>query len=246
MGPGHKSGSGGGGNFEQNRFQSSFQNRNPFQHHQFEKRETQLLVVEPDLSPEQAEELRKKRLERFGPVEPAEPTTTHFPGVGDSNTVNTADANKKSGEGAQASTSGAPNKVQIRCKHWPKCNKTEAQCEFVHPKDDCKFFPKCTYGDKCLFIHPEISCKFGDSCQRLNCAYKHSSARIGHHRGAAQSMIYNMKPFLMMAAQGMMHNPSMFINNFNANTTTTTPAPDVKKDAVAVQMSSQNNISQQP
>lgn len=30
--------------------------------------------AEPELSAEQAEMLRKKRLERFGPVEPAEPS----------------------------------------------------------------------------------------------------------------------------------------------------------------------------
>jgi len=37
-----------------------------------------------------------------------------------------------------------------------------------------------------------------------------------------------MKPWFMMAAQGMMQNPSMFINNFNANTTT--PATATKKE----------------
>ena len=95
------------------------------------------------MTAEQAAELKKKRLERFGPVEPVEATPD--PSKNDS-------IKKGSGD----------TKLQVRCKHWPKCNKTDAQCEYVHPKEECKFFPKCGFGDKCLFIHPEIPCKFGD------------------------------------------------------------------------------------
>jgi len=111
------------------------------------------------MTAEQAEELRKKRLERFGPVEPTEPTS-----IG-------GDASKNE---QKHHNKGSSDKLQVRCKHWPKCNKTDAQCEYVHPKEECKFFPKCSYGEKCLFIHPEIACKFADSCTRLNCAYKHN------------------------------------------------------------------------
>ena len=82
----------------------------------------------------------------------------------------------------------------MRCKHWPKCSKPEGLCEYVHPKDECKFFPKCTYGEKCLFIHPEIACKFGDSCTRMNCSYKHNS------RNRAQNQLSFMKPWFLMAA----------------------------------------------
>lgn len=90
------------------------------------------------MTKEELEEQRKKRLERFGPVPEA-------------------DLQKSGEEGIFAT------KKMARCKHWPKCNYSDAACEFFHPTETCKFFPKCQYADnKCMFIHPEIMCKFGD------------------------------------------------------------------------------------
>ena len=119
---------------------------------------------------------------------------------------------EKGGNTAQSKSKS--EKVLIRCKHWPKCSKPDDQCEYVHPKEECKFFPKCTYGEKCIYVHPDVPCRFGDSCTRYNCNFKHSK----NHKEKS-SLLYQMKPWLMMAAQGMMKNPSMFINNFNANPT---------------------------
>ena len=90
------------------------------------------------------------------------------------------EAGTPSGKDGAAGKDGAlqrqkPNKSMIRCKHWPKCNNDP--CEFHHPSEPCKFFPKCTYGDKCLYVHPDIPCKFADSCTRMNCSYKHSEAQ---------------------------------------------------------------------
>ena len=48
------------------------------------------------------------------------------------------------------------NKKMVKCKHWPNCRETDEACPFVHPKDNCKYFPFCTQGDKCLYIHPEV------------------------------------------------------------------------------------------
>jgi len=47
----------------------------------------------------------------------------------------------------------------------------------------------------------------------------------------ANNLMSSMKPWLMFAAQGMMKNPSMFINNFNANTTTPSSAVPPKKES---------------
>jgi hypothetical protein len=62
---------------------------------------------------------------------------------------------------------------KVKCKHFPKCNKSDEECPFIHPSEQCKYFPACTNGEKCIYLHPEIECKFAMSCNRQNCAYKH-------------------------------------------------------------------------
>jgi len=50
-------------------------------------------------------------------------------------------------------------KKMVKCKHWPNCRESDEACPFVHPKDNCKYFPFCTLAVKCLYIHPEVSLK---------------------------------------------------------------------------------------
>jgi len=60
------------------------------------------------------------------------------------------------------------NKAQ-RCVFYPNCTKDD--CPFVHPKEDCRYFPNCPYGNLCVYIHP--SCKYLGRCSRPNCMYYH-------------------------------------------------------------------------
>lgn len=130
----------------------------------------ELEYQQPELNEEQAEEIKKKRLERFGPVEQTDPNQSSAPKV----------------EKATPKT---------RCRHFPNCKKTESECPYLHPTEECKFFPKCTYGDKCLFIHPETLCKYADACNRMNCAFKHSKQK-------QQMIAFN--PLMMMQQMPMM------------------------------------------
>ena len=61
---------------------------------------------------------------------------------------------------------GEIQKKMIKCRHWPNCKTPAELCPFVHPSENCKYFPACTKGDKCIYIHPEIECKFGINCTR--------------------------------------------------------------------------------
>lgn len=72
---------------------------------------------------------------------------------------------------------GKSAKKQIKCKHFPNCNNSDEDCPFIHPTENCKFFPACTNGDKCIYLHPEIECKFGLQCTRQNCVYKHPKGK---------------------------------------------------------------------
>lgn len=142
---------------------------------------TELSYKAPEISKDQAEELRKKRLEKFGPVDPT-------------------DLSKPE---SQAPQQPAPHqhqareggKKQMRCRHYPNCNKSAGECEYHHPSEECKFFPKCNLGTKCMFVHPEIQCRFGDSCTRMNCAYKHSKQR---------QQLMMMNPLMLMQMPMMM------------------------------------------
>lgn len=71
-------------------------------------------------------------------------------------------------------------KKQVRCRFFPNCS--NADCPFVHPTEQCKYFPACTNGPKCIYLHPEIDCKYGVACTRQNCNYKHPKGR-GQGRG---------------------------------------------------------------
>lgn len=68
------------------------------------------------------------------------------------------------GDAVGASGAAVSGKKKIRCRHFPNCTNTE--CPFIHPTEDCKFFPACTNGDRCIYIHPEVECKFGAQCTR--------------------------------------------------------------------------------
>ena len=80
------------------------------------------------MTKEQSEEVRRKRLERFGPVE--------------SNPTQNVDADQKEAkQGANPaltklkSAKSTAGSSQIRCKHWPKCNFSNDQCEYHHPTE---------------------------------------------------------------------------------------------------------------
>ena len=60
-------------------------------------------------------------------------------------------------EGDHQGGAGAVEKKLVKCKHYPNCRQTDETCPFVHPKDNCKFFPFCDKGDKCLYIHADVS-----------------------------------------------------------------------------------------
>ena len=93
---------------------------------------------------------------------------------------------------------GVKSAAKIKCSFWPKCHKQDGTCEFVHPTENCQYFPKCTYGDKCLFVHPEIQCKFAESCTRPNCAYKHPQ---GHRRPPTMTSFSMMNPILLQMSK---------------------------------------------
>ena len=35
------------------------------------------------------------------------------------------------------------DKKKIRCRHWPDCKYEDDECPFVHPTEECPYFPKC-------------------------------------------------------------------------------------------------------
>ncbi len=47
-------------------------------------------------------------------------------------------------------------KKRVKCKHWPNCNNTDEECPYIHPKEECPYFPKCQFGEKCIYIHPDV------------------------------------------------------------------------------------------
>lgn len=94
-------------------------------------------------------------------------------------------------------------KKKVRCHFFPNCNNSD--CPFVHPTEQCKYFPACSNGAKCLYLHPETDCKFGLSCTRQNCNYKHPKGRPANYGGAGKAMnsVQMMQTIaLVMAAQG--------------------------------------------
>jgi len=122
-------------------------------------------------------------MERFGTVSDAAPTN---------------------GQTIMSRVSGEKKK-QVRCLHFPNCKNTDEECPFVHPKEDCKYFPACTNGEKCIFLHPEVECKFGIQCTRQNCAYKHPKGKGAKVNPMAQ--MTNVMQMMMMMQQGMKPRP---------------------------------------
>ena len=96
----------------------------------------------------------------------------------------------------QETTAPAAAKKQTRCRHFPNCQKSPEECPYVHPSENCKYFPACTNGEKCIYLHPEIECKFGLTCSRQNCAYKHPKGRVAGG-GKPQNMMAAMMQMMM-------------------------------------------------
>ena len=129
-------------------------------------------------------EEKRKRMQRFGTSGDSTEVTKELP--------------------PQQDPVSQAKKKQVRCKHFPNCNNTDEDCPYVHPKENCKYFPACTHGEKCLFLHPEIECKFGVACTRANCAYKHPGGK-GLKANPLNQMGSVMQMMLMM--QQSMHAP---------------------------------------
>ena len=83
------------------------------------------------------------------------------PATGSANLVLMSESREK-----EIGLEGEKKKKLVKCKHFPNCNMSAEDCPFVHPTENCKYFPACTNGEKCIYIHPEIECKFGISCSR--------------------------------------------------------------------------------
>ncbi|KAI8645033.1 hypothetical protein BD408DRAFT_412529 [Parasitella parasitica] len=78
---------------------------------------------------------------------------------------------------------------RIRCKYWPKCNKSDTQCKFFHPTKVCRDFPHCQKRlSECCFVHPQVDtlpisvkpiiripspCRFYPYCANPVCPFLH-------------------------------------------------------------------------
>lgn len=157
--------------------------------------------------------MKKKRLERFGPVETQDNATNNNTSqvtqdfTPQQNVAPQMQREQSKAESAQSlpKAHNPANAKQIRCKHFPDCKKAAEECAFHHPTEECKFFPKCTYGEKCMYLHPEVQCKFGDNCNRMNCSYKHSKHR-------QQMMQFN--PLMLMQQMQMPMMRSQYQKNY--------------------------------
>ncbi|KAK6589639.1 PWI+4CCCH domain protein [Cryptosporidium xiaoi] len=96
------------------------------------------------------------------------------------------------------------NKVKIRCKNWPNCDKGD-NCFYIHPSEACKAWPLCSYGPGCFYIHPSVPCRFGLACYNSICNYNHPIGWDPYH---------NEVPVFKY---GGYKNSSLIINNTNSN-----------------------------
>ncbi len=46
-------------------------------------------------------------------------------------------------EKTKAEEHPADDKKKIKCRHYPNCNFSDAECQYFHPKEECPYFPKC-------------------------------------------------------------------------------------------------------
>ncbi|KAL6255137.1 hypothetical protein P5V15_013471 [Pogonomyrmex californicus] len=70
------------------------------------------------------------------------------------------------------------DKSRENCRYWPNCTLGN-KCAFLHPPVMCSAFPACKFGDKCAYKHPK--CKFGLSCTKLGCVFSHPAQQCKYH-----------------------------------------------------------------
>ncbi|XP_012232334.1 zinc finger CCCH domain-containing protein 14 [Linepithema humile] len=70
------------------------------------------------------------------------------------------------------------DKSRENCRYWPNCTLGN-KCAYLHPPVMCSAFPACKYGDKCAYKHPK--CKFGLSCTKLGCVFSHPAQQCKYH-----------------------------------------------------------------
>lgn len=81
--------------------------------------------------------------------------------------------------------------LKKRCTFFPNC-KSE-NCKYVHPKEECKKFPHCAFGEQCLYLHPQVNCTYGIRCKRPNCAYLHPANMQNMYKMMMKMMPINNK-----------------------------------------------------
>ncbi|GMR51762.1 hypothetical protein PMAYCL1PPCAC_21957, partial [Pristionchus mayeri] len=57
-----------------------------------------------------------------------------------------------------------------RCIYFPKCRRSDEECDFIHPRLECKRFPSCP-GVYCRLLH--LVCPNDGNCPNIECAYEH-------------------------------------------------------------------------
>lgn len=70
------------------------------------------------------------------------------------------------------------DKSRENCRYWPNCTLGN-KCAYLHPPVLCSAFPACKFGDKCAYKHPK--CKFGLSCTKLGCVFSHPAQQCKYH-----------------------------------------------------------------
>ncbi|XP_011866008.1 PREDICTED: zinc finger CCCH domain-containing protein 14 [Vollenhovia emeryi] len=70
------------------------------------------------------------------------------------------------------------DKSRENCRYWPNCTLGN-KCAYLHPPVMCSAFPACKFGDKCAYKHPK--CKFGLSCTKLGCVFSHPAQQCKYH-----------------------------------------------------------------
>ncbi|EZA58340.1 Zinc finger CCCH domain-containing protein [Ooceraea biroi] len=70
------------------------------------------------------------------------------------------------------------DKSRENCRYWPNCTLGN-KCAYFHPPMMCSAFPACKFGDKCAYRHPK--CKFGLSCTKPGCVFSHPTQQCKYH-----------------------------------------------------------------
>ncbi|KYQ48606.1 Zinc finger CCCH domain-containing protein 14, partial [Trachymyrmex zeteki] len=78
----------------------------------------------------------------------------------------------------ETTASAISDKSRENCRYWPNCTLGN-KCAYLHPPVMCSAFPACKFGDKCAYKHPK--CKFGLSCTKLGCVFSHPAQQCKYH-----------------------------------------------------------------